>query len=70
VHTIFPGHGPAGPLSAPGTRDYLEAFDSAVKTGSADKTREVLLSRFPGYHAEMFLTGFSLPAEFPPADRT
>ena len=68
VQTIFPGHGPAGGLSLiDGTREYLQAFAAAVKTGSAGSARDALLSRFPGYHAEMFLTMFSLPAYFAPA---
>jgi glyoxylase-like metal-dependent hydrolase (beta-lactamase superfamily II) len=70
VQTIFPGHGPAGGLSLiQGTREYLEAFASAIKTGNAHEAREILLSRFPGYHAEVFLTAFSLPAYLPAGDK-
>jgi len=66
VQTLHPGHGPAGGLSLiPGTREYLHAFATAVKTGDANSAREALTSRFPDYRVEQFLTAFSLPAYFP-----
>jgi glyoxylase-like metal-dependent hydrolase (beta-lactamase superfamily II) len=66
VQTIYPGHGPAGGLwLIQATREYLHAFASAIKTGSADAARQALISRFPDYRVEQFLTGFSLPAYFP-----
>jgi glyoxylase-like metal-dependent hydrolase (beta-lactamase superfamily II) len=68
VQTIYPGHGPAGGLSLiEGTREYLQAFASAVETGNADTARDAIMSRFPDYRVEQFLTTFSLPAYFPPA---
>lgn len=68
VQTLYPGHGPAGGLSLiQGTREYLHAFASAVESGSAEKTRETIRSRFPDYRVEQFLTVFSLPAYFPAA---
>ena len=67
VQTLYPGHGPAGGLSLiQGTREYLRAFASAVKTGNAESARDALTSRFPDYRVEQFLTVFSLPAYFPP----
>jgi glyoxylase-like metal-dependent hydrolase (beta-lactamase superfamily II) len=69
IHTLYPGHGPAGGLSLiQGTREYLQAFATAVKTGNADRARDMLAARFPDYRVEQFLTMFSLPAYFPPAD--
>jgi glyoxylase-like metal-dependent hydrolase (beta-lactamase superfamily II) len=66
VLTLYPGHGPAGGLSLiQGTREYLQAFATAVKTGNADSAREALTARFPDYKVEQFLTMFSLPAYFP-----
>jgi glyoxylase-like metal-dependent hydrolase (beta-lactamase superfamily II) len=69
VQTIYPGHGPAGGLSLiEGTREYLEAFATAVETGTADSAQAALLARFPDHRVPQFLTVFSLPAYFPPAD--
>lgn len=69
IQTLHPGHGPAGGLSLiQGTREYLQAFGTAVKTGNAGSAREALTSRFPDYRVEQFLTVFSLPAYFPPPD--
>jgi glyoxylase-like metal-dependent hydrolase (beta-lactamase superfamily II) len=66
VQTLHPGHGPAGGLSLiQGTREYLQAFATAVKTGSADSARDAITARFPDYRVEQFLTMFSLPAYFP-----
>jgi glyoxylase-like metal-dependent hydrolase (beta-lactamase superfamily II) len=66
VHTLYPGHGPAGGLSLiEGTREYLHAFATAVKTGNADSARDAITARFPDYRVEQFLTVFSLPAYFP-----
>jgi glyoxylase-like metal-dependent hydrolase (beta-lactamase superfamily II) len=68
VQTIYPGHGPAGGISLiEGTREYLQAFASAVETGDADTARDAIMSRFPDYRVEQFLTTFSLPAYFPAA---
>jgi glyoxylase-like metal-dependent hydrolase (beta-lactamase superfamily II) len=67
VQTLYPGHGPAGGLSLiHGTREYLQAFATAVTTDNADSARDALTSRFPDYKVEQFLTVFSLPAYFPP----
>jgi glyoxylase-like metal-dependent hydrolase (beta-lactamase superfamily II) len=69
VQTLYPGHGPAGGLSLiEGTREYLQAFATAVKTGNAESARESLTARFPDYRVEQFLTVFSLPAYFSAAD--
>jgi glyoxylase-like metal-dependent hydrolase (beta-lactamase superfamily II) len=66
VQTIHPGHGPAGGLSLiDGTREYLNAFASAVQTGTLDNAREAILSRFPDHRVRQFLDVFSLPAYFP-----
>ncbi|HYX77670.1 MAG TPA: MBL fold metallo-hydrolase [Gaiellaceae bacterium] len=68
VHTIYPGHGPAGGLSLiEATREYLKAFASAVETGNADSARATMMARFPDHRVPQFLTAFSLPAYFPPA---
>jgi glyoxylase-like metal-dependent hydrolase (beta-lactamase superfamily II) len=70
VQTLYPGHGPAGGLSLiQGTREYLEAFASALELGNADRARDALTSRFPDYRVAQFLTVFSLPAYFTSADR-
>jgi glyoxylase-like metal-dependent hydrolase (beta-lactamase superfamily II) len=67
VQTLYPGHGPAGGLALiQGTREYLQAFATAVKTGNAASAREALTTRFPDYRVQQFLTVFSLPAYFPP----
>jgi hypothetical protein len=52
-----------------GTREYLQAFATAVKTGSADSARDAVTVRFPDYRVEQFLTIFSLPAYFPAPGR-
>ena len=66
VQTLYPGHGPAGGLSLiQGTREYLQAFVTALKTENADSARDAIISRFPDYKVEQFLTVFSLPAYFP-----
>jgi glyoxylase-like metal-dependent hydrolase (beta-lactamase superfamily II) len=68
LRTIHPGHGSAGGLSlVQGTREYLEAFASAIETGNVDSAREAILSRFPDHRVRQFLDVFSLPAYFPPA---
>jgi len=68
LRTIHPGHGPAGGLSLiEGTREYLQAFASAIGTENVDSAREAILSQFPDHHAQQFLDVFSLPAYFPPA---
>ena len=68
LRTIHPGHGPAGGLSLiQGTREYLQAFATAIETGDADSAREAILSRFPDHHVQQFLDQFSLPAYFPSA---
>ena len=68
LRTIHPGHGPAGGLSLiQGTREYLQAFATAIETGDADSAREAILSRFPDHHIQQFLDQFSLPAYFPSA---
>jgi glyoxylase-like metal-dependent hydrolase (beta-lactamase superfamily II) len=69
IQTLHPGHGPAGGLSLiQGTREYLQAFATAVKTENADSAREIITARFPDYRVEQFLTVFSLPAYFPAAE--
>jgi glyoxylase-like metal-dependent hydrolase (beta-lactamase superfamily II) len=69
IHTLYPGHGAAGGLSlVQGTREYLQAFATAVQTGTADSAREAITVRFPDYRVEQFLTVFSLPAYFPTPD--
>lgn len=69
VQTLHPGHGPAGGLSLiQGTREYLQAFAYAVKTGNADSARDAIMARFPDDRVEQFLTVFSLPAYFPGID--
>jgi glyoxylase-like metal-dependent hydrolase (beta-lactamase superfamily II) len=69
IQTLYPGHGPAGGLSLiQGTREYLEAFATAMKTGNADSARDAITVRFPDYRVEQFLTMFSLPAYFPAPD--
>ena len=66
IHTIHPGHGPAGGLSLiQGTREYLQAFRGAVETGDADVAREAITSQFPDHCVQQFLDAFSLPAYFP-----
>ena len=68
LRTIHPGHGRAGGLSLiQGTREYLQAFASAIQTGNKHSAREVMLSRFPDHRVQQFLDGFSLPAYFPSA---
>jgi glyoxylase-like metal-dependent hydrolase (beta-lactamase superfamily II) len=68
VQTIYPGHGPAGGLSLiQATREYLQAFASAVATGNADSARAAIMARFPDHRVPQFLTVFSLPAYFPAA---
>jgi glyoxylase-like metal-dependent hydrolase (beta-lactamase superfamily II) len=68
VQTIFPGHGPAGGLSLiQATREYLEAFATALETGAAESAEAAMMMRFPDYRAPQFLTLFSLPAYFPAA---
>jgi hypothetical protein len=68
VQTIFPGHGPAGRLSLiPATREYLEAFATALETGAAESAEAAMMMRFPDYRVPQFLTLFSLPAYFPAA---
>jgi glyoxylase-like metal-dependent hydrolase (beta-lactamase superfamily II) len=70
VQTLYPGHGPAGGLSLiQGTREYLQAFVTAVRTGTADSARAAITARFPDYKVEQFLTVFSLPAYFPSPER-
>ena len=70
IRTLYPGHGPAGGLSLiQGTREYLQAFATAVKTGNADSARDAITVRFPDYRVKQFLTVFSLPAYFPAPDR-
>ena len=67
IHTIHPGHGPAGGLSLiQGTREYVQAFANAVETGSPDAAREAITSQFPDHRVQQFLDMFSLPAYFPP----
>jgi glyoxylase-like metal-dependent hydrolase (beta-lactamase superfamily II) len=70
LRTIHPGHGPAGGLSLiQGTREYLQAFASATKTGNVSTARGAILSQFPDHRVRQFLDAFSLPAYFPsPAD--
>jgi glyoxylase-like metal-dependent hydrolase (beta-lactamase superfamily II) len=66
LRTIHPGHGPAGGLALiQGTREYLEAFASAVETGNVNSARDAISSRFPDHHVQPFLDAFSLPAYFP-----
>lgn len=65
LSTIYPGHGPAGGLSLiQGTREYLQAFATALETGNPESARQAILSRFPDHHVEQFLDAFSLPAYF------
>lgn len=66
LSTIHPGHGPAGGLSLiQGTREYLQAFATAIETGDLETARDAILSRFPDHHVHQFLDVFSLPAYFP-----
>jgi glyoxylase-like metal-dependent hydrolase (beta-lactamase superfamily II) len=66
IQTLYPGHGPAGGLSLiEGTREYLQAFATAIQTGNAVSARNALTDRFPDYRVEQFLSVFSLPAYFP-----
>jgi glyoxylase-like metal-dependent hydrolase (beta-lactamase superfamily II) len=66
LRTIHPGHGPAGGLSLiQGTREYLQAFASAIETANVDSAREAILSRFPDHRVQQFLDVFSLPAYLP-----
>jgi glyoxylase-like metal-dependent hydrolase (beta-lactamase superfamily II) len=66
LRAIHPGHGPAGGLSLiEGTREYLQAFASAIETRNIDSAREAILSRFPDHHVQQFLDEFSLPAYLP-----
>ena len=66
VQTIYPGHGPAGGFwLIEATREYLEAFATAVQTGSADSAGAAMMARFPDHRVTQFLTTFSLPAYFP-----
>jgi glyoxylase-like metal-dependent hydrolase (beta-lactamase superfamily II) len=68
LSTIHPGHGPTGGLSLiQGTREYLQAFATAIETGNLDRARRSILSRFPDHHVQQFLDAFSLPAYFPSA---
>jgi hypothetical protein len=68
IQTIHPGHGPPGGLSLiQGTREYLQAFASAVETGDPDSAREAIASRFPDHRVRQFLDAFSLPAYIPAA---
>jgi glyoxylase-like metal-dependent hydrolase (beta-lactamase superfamily II) len=70
VQTIYPGHGPAGGLwLIEATREYLEAFATAVRTGTADTAQAAMISRFPHHRVKQFLTVFSIPAYFPTAAR-
>jgi glyoxylase-like metal-dependent hydrolase (beta-lactamase superfamily II) len=65
IQTLHPGHGPAGGLSLiNGTREYLQAFATAVQTGNADSARDAITARFPDHRVKQFLTAFSLPAYF------
>ncbi len=65
IHTIHPGHGPAGGLSLiQGTREYLQAFAVAVEAGDADAARKAITSQFPDHRVQQFLDVFSLPAYF------
>jgi hypothetical protein len=46
--TIHPGHGPAGGLSLiQGTREYLQAFETATDTGNAESARHAILRAVP-----------------------
>jgi glyoxylase-like metal-dependent hydrolase (beta-lactamase superfamily II) len=68
VQTIYPGHGPASGLALiQATREYLQAFASAVETGNADSAHAAIMAHFPDHRVPHFLTLFSLPAYFPPA---
>jgi glyoxylase-like metal-dependent hydrolase (beta-lactamase superfamily II) len=68
IHTIHPGHGPAGGLSLiEGTREYLRTFASAVRAGDTASARVMIMSHFPDHHVQQFLDVFSLPAYLPPA---
>ena len=69
--TIHPGHGPAGGRSLiQGTREYLQAFATAIETGNPESARQAILSRFPDHHAQQLLDVFSLPAYFPTPELT
>jgi glyoxylase-like metal-dependent hydrolase (beta-lactamase superfamily II) len=66
LRTIHPGHGQAGGLSLiEGTREYLQAFASAIETGNVDRARDAMVSQFPDHRVPQFLDVFSLPAYFP-----
>lgn len=66
VATIYPGHGEAASLELiEQTRAYLHDFADAVKGGDAKKTEQLMLSKYPDYRVQQFLTVFSVPAYFP-----
>jgi glyoxylase-like metal-dependent hydrolase (beta-lactamase superfamily II) len=65
VSNIYPGHGPAGGLSLiERTREYLNDFAKAVKGGDEKAAEQLILAKYPEYHARQFLTVFSIPAYF------
>ena len=67
VQTIYPGHGPAGGLwLIEATREYLEAFASAVELGDADKAQAKIMARFPDHRVPQFLTVFQPARLLPP----
>ncbi len=72
VTTIYPGHGSAGDLGLVAqTRAYLNDFAQAVQGRDANAAEQLLLTKYPQYHAKQFLTVFSIPAYFPvPATAT
>src|ERR1017187_4658907 len=68
VETIHPGHGEAAGLELIAqSRTYLHDFADAITTGNAKTAEQYMLDRYPGYHVRHFLTTFSIPAYFPPA---
>ena len=68
VTTIYPGHGaPAGLELIAQTRQYLQDFAGAVKSGDSAAVQARMLAKYPEYHVRQFLTVFSIPAYFPSA---
>jgi glyoxylase-like metal-dependent hydrolase (beta-lactamase superfamily II) len=66
VKTFHPGHGKAGGIELiDQTRQYLQDFAQAIKSGDANTAEQRILANYPDYHAKQFLTMFSRPAYFP-----
>ncbi len=67
ISTIYPGHGePAGLELIGQTRAYLHDFAAAIESGNPKAVEERILAKYSQYHVRQFLSGFSIPAYFPP----